>query len=110
MRPCYCRDHPEKQLVLKIARKDGLVDIPVTTALDSQGDGMIGAQLSTYAKITREAAQGPVDAAGKAGREFGRMVSLVATGEPNSVVHDCCKPSGLPRCSCVRLRTKDVHF
>ena len=84
MGPCHCRDHPEKQLTFRIARKDGVVDIPVTTALDAQGDGMIGAQLSTYAKITREAAKGPVDAAGKAGSEFGRMVSLVAKGEPSS--------------------------
>ena len=101
--------------MFKIARKDGVVEIPVTTALDAQGDGMIGAQLSTYAKITREASKGPVDAAGKAGREFGRMVSLVAKGEPTAVVDNCCKPSGLPLSLCARsylliLAHTDVHF
>lgn len=57
-----------------------MVDIPVVTELDADGDGKIGAQLATYAKLSRRAANGPLDAAGKAGREFVRMVQLVGQG------------------------------
>jgi hypothetical protein len=75
------RDRPEKELVFKVARQEGVVDIRMVTELDSDGDGKIGAQLATYAKLSRRAASGPIDAAGKAGREFVRMVSLVGQGE-----------------------------
>ena len=76
-----CRDRPEKKLVFKIARKEGLVEVPMITELDADGDGKIGAQLATYAKLSRKAASGPVQAAGKAGREFVRMVQLVGQGQ-----------------------------
>lgn len=76
-----CRDHPEKELAFKIARKEGVVDLKVVTELDRDGDGKIGAQLATYAKLTRKAAAGPIDAAGRAAQEFTRMVGLVGKGE-----------------------------
>lgn len=64
-----------------MARKEGVVDIRMVTELDAEGEGKIGAQLATYAKLTRKAASGPIDAASKAGREFVRMVGLVGNGE-----------------------------
>ncbi len=76
----FYRDRPEKRLVFKIARKEGVVEIPLTTELDADGDGKIGAQLATYAKLSRKAASSPLEAAGKAGSEFVRMVQLVGSG------------------------------
>lgn len=58
-----------------------MVEIPMVTELDAEGEGKIGAQLATYAKLSRKAASGPVQAASKAGREFIRMVQLVGQGQ-----------------------------
>ena len=77
----FDRDHPERTLQLKIARKEGVVDIPVMTELASDGDGKMGVQLATYAKLTRKAATGPADAAAKAAKEFVRLGGLVGGGE-----------------------------
>ena len=74
------RDRPEKRIVFKVARKEGLVEIPMVSELDAAGDGKIGAQLATYAKIGRVKATGPLDAAQKAGDEFGRMFKMVGSG------------------------------
>lgn len=76
------RDRPEKRIVFKVARKDGLVEVPMVAELDSKGDGKIGAQLATYAKVARVKATGPVDAAQKAGEEFARMFKMVGSGHP----------------------------
>lgn len=79
-------------MVFKIARKEGVVEIPLTTELDADGDGKIGAQLATYAKLSRKAASGPIEAAGKAGKEFGRMVQLVGSGNDICwcLIHHSC--------------------
>ena len=78
---CF-RDRPEKRIVFKVARKDGFVEVPMVAELDSKGDGKIGAQLATYAKVARVKATGPVDAAQKAGEEFTRMFKMVGSGHP----------------------------
>lgn len=80
-----CRDRPEKRIVFKVARKDGVVEVPVVSELGSDGDGKIGAQLATYAKVLRVKATGPLDAAQKAGEEFGRMFSTVGNGESSDL-------------------------
>lgn len=77
----FLRDRPEKKLIFKVARKEGVVEIPIVTELDADGDGKIGAQLATYAKLSRKAASGPLEAAGKAGKEFVRMVQIVGSGK-----------------------------
>lgn len=61
------------------------MELPLTTELDADGDGKIGAQLATYAKLSRKAASGPIEAARKAGTEFGRMVQLVGSGNNSPV-------------------------
>lgn len=81
-----------------------MVEIPLLTELDADGDGKIGAQLATYAKLSRRAASGPIEAAGKAGKEFVRMVQIVGQGKP------CCYhnfkfhtgPSAAEQCGCLR--------
>ena len=70
-----------------MARKGaGVLDIPMTPELDAEGDGKIGAQLATYAKVLRSKANGPVDAAQRAVSEFGRLYGLVAGGSPATAV------------------------
>ena len=67
--------------MFKVARKEGVVEIPIVSELGSDGDGKIGAQLATYAKVSRIKATSPLDAAKKAGEEFGRMINLVGSGQ-----------------------------
>jgi hypothetical protein len=75
-----CRDHPEKKLDFTISRKNEIIHIPVTPALAADGTGRIGVSLAVNAKIVRKAANGIGESLTLAGKEFGRLTSIVVGG------------------------------
>ena len=75
-----CRDHPEKKLDFTVSRKGEIIHIPVTPALAADGTGRIGVSLAVNAKIVRKATNGIGESLTLAGKEFGRLASIVVGG------------------------------
>jgi RIP metalloprotease RseP len=72
------KSHANQPLTITVQRSGKTIDIPVKVAEAPDGQGIIGVQLATNAKVTRHKAGDPAAAVVLASKEFGRLASNVA--------------------------------
>jgi membrane-associated protease RseP (regulator of RpoE activity) len=72
--------HSDRPLAMEILRGSELIPITVTPEANAAGKGQIGVKLSPNAIVTKEYAQGPIDALQKGAKEFENIIALTLKG------------------------------